>query len=205
MNEKIIKFYLKASDLKNTIRTGWKEVGIPNDKIESVADHVYGTMVLTIGLVSENDNYSSLNLLKVFKMLIIKELVKIKQGEKSVLSKEERTELNRNNIESITNGLKIQNELLSIYDEFVQQETKEAKFVLCVSKIESDIQAKKYELDGDFTLDNAMNDVENYPDEIKEEIKPQVKNASDGWILFDRKYYNDDEFIKLSQDIQNLK
>ncbi len=205
MNKKILDFYLNTNKLKNTIRTGWKEVGISNDKIESVADHVYGTFVLTLGIISENENYASLDLLKIFKMLIVKEFVKINQFEKRVLSKDDSKELNRNNIELITKGLKIQRELLDIYDEFVEQKTEESKFVLHVSKIESDIQAKKYELDGDFTLENALNDVENYPDKIKDEIKPQVKNASDGWILFDRKYYNDDGFIKLSQDIQNLK
>jgi hypothetical protein len=106
----------------------------------------------------------------------------------------------------MTNGLNIQAELIDLYDESVSLETNEAKFVLYVSKLESDIQAKKYELDGEFTLDNAMKDINNYPEDIKNEVLPQVKNASDGWILFDRKYYNGDEtFESLSKDIQKLR
>ncbi len=205
MNENIIKFYSEANKLKSVIRTGWQEVGISSDKIESVADHVYGTMVLIIGLISEKD-YSSLDLLKVFKMLIVKELTKINTNEQSVLSKEERKEANRNNIISITNGLNIQNELISLYDELVSLETEESKFVLYASKLESDFQAKKYELDGEFTLENAMKDIENYPEDIKNEIKANVKNSSDGWILFDRRYYNGDKiFESLSIDIQKIK
>jgi 5'-deoxynucleotidase YfbR-like HD superfamily hydrolase len=204
MNKNIIRFYLEANKLKSVIRTGWKEVGISSDKIESVADHVYGCMALIIGLISEKD-YSNLNLIKVFKMLVIKELTKANSNEQSVLSKEERKEANRNVIINMTNGLNIQSELVELYDESVALETNESKFVLFVSKLESDIQAKKYELDGEFTLDNALNDVNNYPEDIKNEVLPQVKNASDGWILFDRRYYNGDEiFESLSQDIQKL-
>ena len=50
MENKVLKFYLEASKLKETIRTGWKEVGIPAEKIESVADHIFGCLVLTIGI-----------------------------------------------------------------------------------------------------------------------------------------------------------
>ncbi len=202
---KIIEFCLEANKLKNVIRTGWKEVGVSTDKIESVADHIYGCMTLALTLISEND-YSSLDLLKVFKMLILKELTKVRNMEQSVISKEERKEDNRNTIVSITNGLTIQPELIKLYDELISLNSEEAKFVLYISKLESDIQAKIYELNGEFTLENAMKDIENYPEEIKNEIKSQVHNASDGWILFDRQYYHGNEiFESLSVDIQNLK
>lgn len=204
MNKNIINFYLEANKLKSVIRTGWKEVGISSDKIESVADHVYGCMSLTIGLISEKD-YSSLDLVKVFKMFTIKELTKANLMEQSVLSKEERKEANRNAIVSMTNGLNNQSELVNLYDESVALVTPEAKFVLYVSKLESDIQAKIYELDGEFTSDNALKDIEKYPEGIKEEVLGQFKNASDGWNLYDRRYYDGDEtFTSLSKDIQKL-
>ena len=204
MNDKILNFYLEANKLKSIIRTGWSEVGISKDKIESVADHIFGCMALTIGLISEKD-FSDLDLVKVFKMLIVKELTKAKTSEQSVLSKEDRAEANRNTVDSITAGLKIQDELMSLYDEAVALETKEAKFALYVAKLESDIQAKKYELDGEFTLENAKADIEYYPEDIKNEVLPHVKNASDGWILFDRRYYDGDEtFVDLSKDIQEM-
>lgn len=204
MNQTILNFYLEALKLKSVIRTGWKEVGIPSEKIESVADHVYGCIILTIAIMSEKD-YSDLDMLRVFKMLILKELVKTVTTERSVLSKDEIKKNNRDIVAELTNGLSVQEELLNIYDEAVALESKEAKFALHVSKIESDIQAKKYELDGDFTLDNALADIEYYPEDIKAEVLPQVKNASDGWLLFDRRYYKEDkEFESLSVDIQNL-
>ena len=203
MNQNIINFYLEANKLKSVIRTGWKEVGISSDKIESVADHIYGTMVLILGIISEK-GYSSLDLLKVFKMLIIKELVKI-NSEQSVLSTESNEGENKNTIVRITNGLNNQQEFIDLYDEVITKASAEAKFVSMASVLESDIQAKKYELDGEFTLDAAMRDIENYPEDIKNDIKTQVQKASDGWILFDRRYYKEDEsFIELSKFIQNL-
>ena len=204
MENKVLKFYLEASKLKETIRTGWKEVGIPAEKIESVADHIFGCVVLTIGICSEYD-YSSLDLLKVFKMLFVKELTKKDNKEQSVLSKEDRVALNKKSIRELFDNLADKEEYISLYDESLELKTLEAKFVLYVSKLESDIQAKKYEINGDFTLENALKDVEYYPEDIKREVKPQIENASDGWILFDRRYYDDANFIGLSEDIQKLK
>lgn len=204
MNENILKFYLEAIKLKEVIRTGWKEVGVSDEKIENVADHVFGCMALTFGITSEKD-ITDLDLIKVFKMIFAKELIKSVSMEQSITSKEDNQAAKRNALVELTDGLAIQSELVSLYDEAIELSSKEAKFALYVSKLESDIQAKKYELEGEFTLENALADIENYPEDIKAEIKGQVKNASDGWILFDRRYYDNDEtFVSLSKDIQKL-
>ena len=204
MNENILKFYLEAIKLKDVIRTGWKEVGVSTEKIETVAEHVFGCMALTFSITSEK-SVTDLDLIKVFKMIFAKEIIKSVNMEQSVLSKDDKRAANRNVLIELTNGLAIQGELISLYDEAIELSSKEAKFALYVSKLESDIQAKKYELEGEFTLENALADIENYPEDIKSEIKGQVENASDGWILFDRRYYDNDEtFVSLSKDIQKL-
>ena len=69
-----------------------------------------------------------------------------------------------------------------------------------VSKLESDMQAKKYELDELFTIENAKKDIENFPEDIKSRLT-NISKASDGWLEFDRKYY-DDMFIELSNELQ---
>ena len=201
MNKNIINFYITANKLKNIIRTGWKEVNIPNEKIESVADHVYGCFVLSLAISSEKN--LNLDMEKVYQMLVIKELKKaVSMSEASINSSENID--GKKLIEEVTADLINQNEFVNIYNEFDAQETEEAKFALYVSKLESDLQAKIYELNGDFKLENAL-DVKNYPEELSKEILPQVKKASDGWILFDRRYYNNNEtFTELSKDIQNL-
>ena len=71
-----------------------------------------------------------------------------------------------------------------------------------VSKLESDLQAKKYELDGKFTIENAKKDIENYPEEIKSELG-EISKASDGWLTYDKKFY-DEDFKELSDEIRKM-
>lgn len=49
----IINFYLLANRLKEKVRTGWIEIGIEKDRLESVAEHIYGCLILAIGINSE--------------------------------------------------------------------------------------------------------------------------------------------------------
>lgn len=195
---------MSASNLKSTIRTGWAEVGIPNEYVESVADHICGCLILTLGLISEKD-YSNLDFKKIMEMLLVKELCKVITNEQSITSKEDKKNANEDAVKKLLTPLKIRDELFALYIEACALETEEAKFVQSVSKLESDLQAKKYELQGHFTLEAAKDDVANFPTELKEEILRQMEQASDGWILFDRKYYDDETFIDLSKDVQNTK
>ena len=200
MNKNILDFYIKANNLKNVIRTGWKEVGIPSDKVESVADHVYGTMVLSLGIIEEKK--LDLDISKIFKMIILKELSKaVTNREESVIAstKEEVYEYCKNIIESLNNS----EDLLSVFEEYESKSSEEAKFVYKVSKLESDIQAKIYEKNGDFTIENALEDIKNYPEEIKNKLE-NIENASDGWLAFDRQYYDDELFKELQDEIRNI-
>lgn len=196
MNKNILEFYVLANELKNVVRTGWVEVGIPKEKVESVADHVYGSLVLSIAIVSEKN--IDIDLEKVFKMIIVKELKKaINKEEASINS------VNDGSVEVILNKLSNKEELMNLYEEAENKETKEAKFALMVSKLESDIQAKIYEKNGDFTVENAKKDIENYPEELKSQLS-NIEKASDGWLTYDRQYYSDELFMSLSKDIQEL-
>lgn len=206
MKNNVLNFYLLANKLKEVVRTGWTEVKIERERVESVADHVYGCFVLTIGLDSEHS--LGLNIEKVFKMIIVKELEKVTLSKeftpREYPTYEERKASAFNTVSEITKGLMKQQELMDLLEEVYQKETKEAKFVDQLLKIESDIQAKIYDLSGDFSLENALEDAKYYGEELSNEIIPQIKNASDGWILYDRKSYTDDVFKSLSEDIQNL-
>jgi len=199
MNSNIINFYLEANNLKNVIRTGWKEVGIPDDKIESVADHVFGTEILALSIINEKN--LSLNLEKVLKMILVRELAKAKTNYEQSIITSNTKENYRALTEEILNKLGNNSDLLSIYDEYESQETDESKFVYKVCKLESDLQAKIYEKDGYFTLENAKEDIKKYPKDIE---VGEITKASDGWIMFDRSYYDDELFISLSKDIQEL-
>ena len=103
-----------------------------------------------------------------------------------------------------TEGLSNKEEVFEVLEELNNRETKDAKFAFQVSKIESDLQAKIYDKSGKFDLETAKEDAKYYPEELANEIIPQIKNASDAFILYDRQYYTDEMFKKLSEEIQNM-
>ena len=199
MNKNILDFYMIANKLKDIVRTGWIELGVERERVESVAEHVYGTLVLALALDSEYK--LDLDLLKVFKMLIIKELEKVNLNNftpREYPTKEEKKRLALETISNTLSSLSSKDELLEIYEEYSNKETKEAIFTYKLSKIESDIQVKIYDLDGCISIEKAKEDVSYYDEPV------EIKNASDGWILFNRKFYDDELFSSLSKDIEEL-
>ena len=75
----VIDFYVLTNKLKNVIRTGWKNWNVCRDRIESVAEHIYGVQMLAIAIDSEYDY--NLDLKKVLYMLAIHELEEIYIGD----------------------------------------------------------------------------------------------------------------------------
>lgn len=205
MNENIIKTYFEVIKLKNAIRTGWLEVGISADRIESVAEHVFGTQFLAMMMNSEFK--LNLDMQKVYEMIMLKEVSKINlNSEYTTNSKYDAEKVAveaKKTVVDVTSKLACSNHIVAIIDEAQKLETREAKFVLMVSKLESDLQAKYYDLNGQFDLEKALADVKNYGPGLTEEILPKVKNASDGWLNYDRRYYAEDgTFLNLSKDIE---
>ena len=205
MNESIIRFYCITNVLKQKIRNGWIEVGISSERLESVAEHIYGCLMLAIAIDSE---YSlDLDMYKVLKMIALHELEETLMKDftiRDTISKEERKSLGRKCVHEATNGLIKQNEIENLLEEFNALSSKEAIFARHIDKIECDFQAKLYDLDGYFKLENALEDLK-YFGERGNEIKEKVKTASDTWIEYDKARYQDDAIFKtLIEDIQNL-
>lgn len=202
MNKNIIDFYMYANRLKNVVRTGWKEVGIPSEKIESDADHLYGSLILALSIITEKN--LNLDLKKVMEMILIRDMAKAYNNEEvSITSSINNAADFRKATVAVIGKLENRNELIDLFDEYESKSSEEAKFVYKVCKLESDLQAKIYEKNGDFTVERAIEDVKKYPEDIKEKVG-EIKKASDGWITFDREYYDDEMFMRLSRDIQEL-
>ena len=51
--ENIIKYYVICNKLKNVIRTGWLDWHVEAERLESVAEHIYGAQMLAIAIKSE--------------------------------------------------------------------------------------------------------------------------------------------------------
>ena len=184
-----IETYLKIAELKEVVRTGWTEVGIPADKVESVMDHVGGTLFLAILINAENN--LGLDMGKVSFKSAFNEVKKLEY------SITQNNEYGSNIVGSLIGNSEY---LMGLYND---QESKEAKFAVMVAKFESDIQAKKYEKAGLFTLENAKRDIEAYGSDKAKALLSTMTKASEGWLANDSQYY-DELFLSLSSEVNKL-
>ena len=192
----IINFYLLANKLKEKVRTGWIEIGIEKDRLESVAEHIYGCLVLVIAINSEYD--LKFDMQKVLKMMTLHELEEIIMGDLTLrngITPEEKKELGKKYVHEVVKDLCEASEIEMLLDEFNDKLTDEAKFCYQIDKIECDFQAKVYDLQDAFKFEKAKDDLAFYG-ERKEEIEKNSKTASDFWIEYDKPKYQNDEIFK---------
>lgn len=204
-NDSIIYFYILANRLKQKIRTGWKELEISSERLESVAEHVYGCLMLAIAIDSEYE--LNLDMYKTLKMLALHELEETIMDDYTVratISKEEREKLGKECIAKATAGLIKQTELTDLLNEFNERKTKEAIFSYRVDKIECNFQAKIYDLQGFFPIESAIEDLKYYAKDYSPTITEST-SASDIGIEYDKRLFKDDQlFANLIENIQTI-
>jgi putative hydrolase of HD superfamily len=49
----VINYYVLCNKLKNVIRTGWLDWNVQRDRVESIAEHIFGVQMLAIAMKSE--------------------------------------------------------------------------------------------------------------------------------------------------------
>ena len=143
--QNIIHFYVLASTLKDKIRNGWKVWHIERERVESVAEHIYGTCMLAIAIDSEYD--FNIDLMRIIKMLVIHELEEIEIKDFTPfdkISNEEKRKMGKGAVEDVLKDLTKKEELLELIEEFENMKTKESIFAKMCDKLESDIQCKLY-------------------------------------------------------------
>ena len=204
--QNIIHFYILASTLKDKIRSGWKVWNIERERVESVAEHIYGTCMLAIAIDSEYD--FKIDLMKVIKMLVIHELEEIKIKDFTPfdkISKEEERRIGREAVKDVLKGLTKKEELNELIEEFENLETKEAVFAEMCDKLESDIQCKLYCEEGSLDVSKAENKphLEDY--RIKKYMQEGEKTISDFWIENHKKeiLHQDQIFEEIADYIKN--
>jgi len=147
----ILEFASEVGKLKEVDRTGWKIRGVKNP--ESVSDHSFRVAILVM-LYSK----SPLDREKCLKMALIHDLSEIYIGdiptrlkeEDKVISDEEKVRLEKEGFKKLFKKLPKDHkeELKSIWEEFLEQRTEEAKFVNDMDKIEMLLQCLEYKKSG---------------------------------------------------------
>ena len=144
----ISDFFFQIAGLKKLPRSGWKiKLGLADS--ESVAEHSYMMSVMAMVLT----DLKNLNSEKVMKMSILHDWAESKIGDfmpdeigydkKSELENYAMVEI----LESLPEQIKAQYE--SLWNEFLERDTPEARLVHELDKLEMALQAKIYETDVD--------------------------------------------------------
>ena len=197
MEKNVIEYYVLCNKLKRVIRTGWEDWNISSERIESVAEHIYGVMMLAIAMYSEYEY--NLDIKKVLYMLSVHELEEIIIGDLTMfqISREEKKKMGHEAITKILSKLKKKDEIMNLILEFDERKTEEAKFAYMCDKLECDLQARLYDLDGYADLTNENNLILNDPK--VHSLLDKGYSFSEMWLHFGQETYPyDDNFLKVS-------
>lgn len=180
----VINYYVLCNKLKNIIRTGWKDWSVQRERLESVAEHIFGVQMLAIAMKSEY-NYD-VDILKVIMMIAIHELWEIVIWDLTEfqISREEKERIEHEAVHKILKDLVDGENIEKLFLEFDSHKTKEANFAYQCDKLECDLQCKLYDEEWcvDLTKQKSCNAAEN---EKVQQLLKENKTWSDMWLQYD--------------------
>ena len=200
--EKVINYYVLCNKLKDLVRTGWVDWKVKRERIESVAEHIYGVQMLAIAIKSEYQY--DVDIMKVIYMLAIHELGETIIGDltRFQISREEKEKLEHEAVHNILGSLIDGEEIESLFLEFDSHKTKEALFAYQCDKLECDIQCKLYDQEGCVDLSCQQNN-KTASNSLVAQLLNEGKSWSDMWIKFgQRKYSYDENFMAVSKYVE---
>ena len=190
--QNVINYYVLCNKLKNVIRTGWKDWNVQRDRIESVAEHIYGVQMLAIAMQSEFEY--DIDIEKVIFMLAIHEIGEIIIGDliQFQISKQEKRKLENEAVHNILKDLINGKQIEELYVEFEAHETKESIFAYQCDKLEGDLQCKLYDEENCVDLKKIKSNISLKDERVQELMKPE-ESWSTKWFKFSQNTYPYDE------------
>ena len=199
----ILDYYILTNKLKDVVRSGWKAWNVKRERLESVAEHIYGTCMLAVAIWSET--LPEVNLSEVLMMLALHETEEIIIGDITPYDNAEKQRIKASGekaVEAIFKNLIAKDVYFKLVHDFNTGATKEAVFAKKCDKLESDLQARIYSDEGTLKYVHAG--------EIKankdiEKLKQKAgDDVADMFSVWDRKYFEDidDIFLKINKHLQ---
>ena len=199
----VINYYVLCNKLKNVIRTGWLDWKVQRNRLESIAEHIYGVQMLAIAM--KTTYQYDIDIMKVIYMLAIHELGETIIGDLTQfqISKEEKEKMEHEAVHCILSSLIDGGKIEDLFLEFDSHATAEARFAYQCDKLECDLQCKLYDQEGCVDLKqqegNATAD-----NELVKKLLENGQSWSDMWLEFgQRKYPYDKNFRAVSEYAKN--
>lgn len=196
--QNVINYYVICNRLKNVIRTGWMDWHVKRERIESVAEHIYGVEMLALAMKSEYKY--DLDIMKVIFMIAIHELGEAVIGDITVfqMSKEEKGKIEHEAVHKILECLLDRDYIEELFLEFDAHETKEAIFAYQCDKLECDLQSKLYDEEGCVDLESQEGNG-SFHDKRVQDLLKTGSSWSTMWMKFGQQNYPYDEnFLAVS-------
>ena len=198
----VVQFYVLCTKLKNTIRSGWKTWNVKSERLESVAEHIFGVQQLAIAMWSQY-NYD-INIYKVITMLALHELEEIIIGDLTVwdISHENKISQGHKAIKYMLKDLIKHDEIENLILEFDNRKTPEARFAYYCDKLECDIQCKLYDESGKVDLNHQHTNPIMKDDQVQE-LLHKKHSWSGMWLEYGRNKNNyDSNFMEVSDYVE---
>ena len=193
--KKVIDYYVLCNKLKNVIRTGWKDRNIQRERVESIAEHIFGVQMLAIAMKSEFEY--DIDIMKVIFMIAIHELWETIIGDLTEfqISREEKQKREHEAVHNILKELIDGERIENLFLEFDEHKTKESLFAYQCDKLECDLQCKLYDEEWCVNLNKqkSCNAAEN---EKVQQLLKENKTWSDMWLQYDLENIPYDESFK---------
>lgn len=196
--ENVVNYYVICNKLKNIIRTGWKDWNVKKERLESVAEHIFGTQMLAIAMKSEYQY--DVDIMKVIFMLAIHELGETIIGDLTQfqISKDEKIKIEHDAVKEILSNLLEKKQIEELFLEFDSHKTKEAMFAYQCDKLECDLQSKLYDEEGCVDLNHQENN-KTMNNKLVKQLLQEKNSWSEMWLKFGQSIYPyDDNFIAVS-------
>lgn len=190
--QNVVNYYVICNRLKDVIRSGWKNWNVRRERIESVAEHVFGTQMLAIAMKSEYKY--DVDIMKVIFMLAVHELGESLIGDLTQfeISKEEKEKMEHEAVGKILNGLLDGKQIEQLFLEFDSHNTKEAMFAYQCDKLECDLQSKLYDEEGCVDLKHQEGNTTIENAKVQKLLKTGT-SWSTMWMRFGQQVYPYDE------------
>ncbi len=196
--QNVINYYVICNRLKNVIRTGWKNWNVQRERLESVAEHIFGVQMLAIAMKSEYQY--DVDIMKVIFMLAVHELGETIIGDLTQfeIKKEEKEKIECEAVHKILSGLIDGKQIEELFLEFDSHGTKESMFAYQCDKLECDLQSKLYDEEGCVDL-NQQQGNETLKNNMVQELLNTGASWGTMWLQFGQQVYPyDDNFRAVS-------
>ena len=190
----VVDFYVLCARLKDLVRSGWKNWRVKRERVESVAEHIFGVQMLALAMWSQYAR--DVDIFRVVTMIAAHELEEVFLSDLTRwdIAADDKLTRGHRAVKKLLGDLLKGEELERLILEFDARETKDAKFAYYCDKLECDLQSRLYDLEGcvDWrTQDNPM-----FHDPYVRKLLEDKDSWSGMWLQFGRDKYDYDDDVK---------